>query len=340
MSDLENDLLKSSNQEEIIENKVEPNKFNLSPTIKILFAAIKPLTYIISIPVIWILVKPISYIGKKLSSAYYSLLTKFIYPHHLSNRDSSLDENNIIKETAKKAKYGLITTDNPNPEGTIFLFHGNASSIRNEALYAEDNYPNYNIVIMEYPGYSSSPGKPNKKHIEESILEVYDHVTNHNNLKKPFIAIGESIGGYYAAYLAQKKELNGLALLSTYSILENAIYNFRFNRSIFGQENLDTTLILQQLNIPVVISHGEKDEIFDYTNNAKKNFASLKPGKGYLFSVKNSGHNTKLHNYTEILNKINPQNLDSKQPNTPITYVLPHTGANGVNDKTRKGRAF
>ena len=182
------------------------------------------------------------------------------------------------------AKYKIHKVDNA--QGTVIYFHGNGDNLNNYSKKAlNEMYPNHNVIVMAYPGYSGTKGPTNRESIESAVEQMYNHIKtddkNQGLFKVPIISSGLSVGGYYAAKFANDhSECKGLMLQNTYSNttqtkgLEFASGPHR----VFSNQVLDTESVLKHMrpDMPVVISHGKQDQVFDHKKNAQQNYNSSK----------------------------------------------------------------
>lgn len=198
-------------------------------------------------------------------------------------------------------QYALIAPHTKKVKSTVVFFHGNAVSIHDLDMFSlmRQRFPGYNIIIIEYPGYPGSKGKPFKNNISKITDIIFDHIReNHSDfLNENLIVCGESIGGYHAARFAQKHSdaVKGLMLVSTYSSTINTKglqLLARIAEKISDREILDTESILKTLppEIAVSIGHGRDDHIFGVEMNAKKNFEASQALNKHIEIFENSGH--------------------------------------------------
>ena len=83
-----------------------------------------------------------------------------------------------------------------------------------------DALPEYTIYLLHYPGYGKSGGTPSQKSIFRAVTKLYEHIeSRHTSIS----AIGRSLGSGPAIYLASRKRIDRLILVTPYhSILSLA----------------------------------------------------------------------------------------------------------------------
>src|SRR5215210_7801792 len=109
-----------------------------------------------------------------------------------------------------------IPADAPARAKTLILgFGGNAWNGQDVAEYLHELYPDLEVVVFHYRGYSPSAGSPSAEALIADAPLVYDFAVD---LVQPTrtIAAGFSIGSGIAAELATKRELDGLILVTPF----------------------------------------------------------------------------------------------------------------------------
>ncbi len=94
---------------------------------------------------------------------------------------------------------------------TIIYFGGNSDDATRFLLHTK-SLNSYNIVAFNYRGYLQSGGKPTEKNIFSDALKIYDKFAKNSKV----ILIGRSLGSGVAVYLASKREVLGVVLITPY----------------------------------------------------------------------------------------------------------------------------
>jgi pimeloyl-ACP methyl ester carboxylesterase len=102
-------------------------------------------------------------------------------------------------------------------QGCVMITYGNGSSATGCAHYADDiqNITNFDIYILEYPGYEDRSGKPTEANLFAAASEAFQILPTN----KPLYLVGESLGTGVASYLAGTftNRIAGLVLISPFS---------------------------------------------------------------------------------------------------------------------------
>ena len=102
----------------------------------------------------------------------------------------------------------------------LIIFLGGNREKAHQFLYLFDKLKDYHIIIPNYPGYGLSTGKPTQKDIFDTALIVYDYFTKKYKPKKIFV-IGRSLGTSPAVYLAYKRHVDALCLITPFDSIES-----------------------------------------------------------------------------------------------------------------------
>lgn len=107
---------------------------------------------------------------------------------------------------------------NPGRRGAILYFGGNGESIEwNREDFAE-HFPEHSVYLMAYRGYGASDGQPSQAALFADALAIYDHVRQRHP-EQPIAAIGRSLGSGVASYVASRRPLDRLALVTPFDSL-------------------------------------------------------------------------------------------------------------------------
>lgn len=174
-------------------------------------------------------------------------------------------------------------------KGLIFYLHGNAGSNRMWGEIADVYLSNhYDIFIPDYRGFGKSEGRiKSEKQIYSDIQIAYDSLkVQYKNI----VIIGFSIGTGPATYLAAHNNPNLLILKAPYYNLPDlASKHVRIFPSFLIRYKFRTDKYIQQVKCPVVIFHGDEDEII-YTASSFKLKKLFKEGDS-LIILRNQAHN-------------------------------------------------
>ena len=190
-----------------------------------------------------------------------------------------------------------------NVKGVVLYFHGNKKNISWYAKFAPYFTRNqYEVWMIDYPGFGKSTGTFNEKELYEWALTLYK-LARANYSPDSIIIYGKSMGTGIASQLASIRDCRYLILETPYydmpSIIDNYLPVYPVNRMIHYK--LPTWKYLREVTAPVFIFHGTDDWIIPY-RNAKRLLPFLKT-KDEFITIPGGSHNN-LINFPLVTNKL------------------------------------
>jgi uncharacterized protein len=189
------------------------------------------------------------------------------------------------------------------PKGVVLYFHGNRQHIGRYAprapLFTKNNYE---VWMIDYPGYGKSTGEFTEQNLYDWALIFYK-LARARFSKDSIIIYGRSLGSGVAAQLASVRDCKGLVLEAPYysfpSVAGSWFPIYPVNSMI--RFKIPTWKYLQQVTAPVTIFHGDDDGVIRYSN-AKRLLPFLKPGDRFI-TIENGSHNN-LAEFETYRNKL------------------------------------
>ena len=149
---------------------------------------------------------------------------------------------------------------------TIIFAHGNTGYIDTNLAFAREIQAcGYHVLLVEYPGYGRSTGKPSEDTITDGFVQAFDWLKSLSKVGK-IGAYGNSLGSSAVARLTKERTLDLL-------ILKSGIASF--GRLIAKKAHVPESLVVNAFNTlghihlfkkPVLILHGKNDDIAVYQN--------------------------------------------------------------------------
>jgi len=158
-----------------------------------------------------------------------------------------------------------------NSKGLIFYLHGNAGALDKWGEIAEIYTEfNYDIFILDYRGYGKSEGKINdEKQFYNDMQVVYNQLNKRYDEGK-IIVLGYSIGTGPATKLAATNNPKLLILQAPYFSLTDILkYNFPLIPTFLLKYKFETNKYIKNCKMPIVLFHGNKDEVIYYKSSVK-----------------------------------------------------------------------
>jgi pimeloyl-ACP methyl ester carboxylesterase len=176
-------------------------------------------------------------------------------------------------------------------KGLIFYLHGNAGAIDTWGEVARTYIGlNYDVFLLDYRGYGKSEGViSGQKQLFEDIQTVYDSLKNRYPENK-IIVLGYSIGTGPASKVASVNNPKLLILQAPYYSLTDMMRQaYPIIPTFILKYKFQTNNYLKDCKMPVVVFHGNKDEVIYYGSSLK--LKSIFKQQDTLITLQGQGHN-------------------------------------------------
>jgi len=227
----------------------------------------------------------------------YFLILVFLYFYqrnllYLPNENNySVDK---ISVDVKKVK--ILTSDNIELLGwyheknlkdykTVIYFHGNAGSLENR-IHKLNHFQdiNINFLIIAWRGFSGNDGKPSEQGLYVDGKSAIDWLTKKGVEEKNLILYGESLGTGVVTHLAQNKSFAGVILETPFtSMIDVAkiVYPY-IPVNLLLKDKFENYKKIKNINSPILIMHGEADQIVPFSMGKKIYEIANKPKYSYF----------------------------------------------------------
>jgi len=147
---------------------------------------------------------------------------------------------------------------------TVLYFHGNAGNLASRSERVRKyTARGFGIFMPSYRGYSGSTGSPTERANVADAKLAYDALRKDGIAPEDIILYGESLGSGVAVQVAGERPVGGVVLDAPYtSIVDVAAgaYPFLPVRP-FLFDRYETVRHLREVKAPLLIVHGEDDEV-------------------------------------------------------------------------------
>ena len=208
-------------------------------------------------------------------------------------QDLRLEYRDIYFQTqdGKKLHGWFFPLKNDSP--VILFCHGNAGNISHRL----DNIKrllekNLQVFIFDFRGYGKSTGRPSEKGLYLDGLAAYDYLVKKEKVSpERIILFGRSLGAAVALNIATQKSAKSIIMESAFTSTKDmakTIILFRlFSWAI--PANYNNMAKISRINIPLLIIHGDHDEIVPF-HMGQTLFESAKDPK-YFLKLTGARHN-------------------------------------------------
>lgn len=195
------------------------------------------------------------------------------------------------------------TVLNEGQNKAIIYFGGNAENVDNNANNFSEIFKDYTVYLVKYRGYGSSTGKPTEKGLYSDALKIYDAIkSKYANIS----IIGRSLGTGVATYLASKRNINKLVLVTPFDSLQSVAQELFpiYPMSLLLQDKYKSIDRVGKIKANTLVLIAEKDQTIKrvHTENLVKKFPVSQITSKV---IKNVGHNSISNNrlYYTLLKK-------------------------------------
>jgi len=234
----------------------------------------------------------------------YFFQTKLIFPAEFAGQPGQgllLGVTEQIERDTDEGRTAAWFAPAPNasadtPAPLAMFFHGNAELIDHQAGIIDLYHRlGVSVLMVEYRGYGHSEGTPSQKHIVADSLAILQQVLERDEVDADRLVLhGRSIGGGMAAQVALEASPVALIVESTATSVSGMALKYGAPPFLV-RSPLKTREAFEQIEVPILIMHGEHDEIF-HVSHAHRLEAAASDAALVLFDA---GHND-LPNGAEV----------------------------------------
>jgi fermentation-respiration switch protein FrsA (DUF1100 family) len=182
------------------------------------------------------------------------------------------------------------------PVATVLYAHGNGGNISYIGWVAEDfSERGFDVLLFDYRGYGRSEGEvSDERGIYSDTDAAYDYLVRERGaVAERLVLYGQSLGTTAVVDVASRKPCAALVLESGLSSAGDmaALVLPWLPRALhrFGRNRFDSARKLSNINCPVLVAHGARDEVIP-VEQGRALFAAAREPKE-LIIVSEAGHN-------------------------------------------------
>jgi hypothetical protein len=175
------------------------------------------------------------------------------------------------------------------PGPLVLYAHGNGELI--DYWVREFDVPRAwgaSILLVEYPGYGRSPGKPSQSSITRVLVSAYDWAASQPQIdRERIIGYGRSLGGGAICALALQRPLAALVLESTFTSVKAMARELYGVPGLLVRDPFDNLESVRAFRGPILLLHGERDAAIP-VDHARRLHAAAPDSELHLMAC---GHN-------------------------------------------------
>lgn len=153
------------------------------------------------------------------------------------------------------------------PFPLVIFAHGNAELIDDfPAELQLFRHMGMGLMLVEYPGYGRSAGRPGQRSITEAFISAFDQAVQWPDVDPARIVFfGRSLGGGAVCALAGHRRPAAILLMSAFTGVKAFTTRFLLP-GFLVRDPFDNIAALKAYDGPVLIIHGDRDEVIPYSH--------------------------------------------------------------------------
>lgn len=190
----------------------------------------------------------------------------------------------------------FVRAQTPEPAATVLYLHGNGGNLSYTGWLGEElSARGFDVLLFDYRGYGRSGGASvDERTLYEDADAAYYYLTRERGVSPARLVLyGQSLGTTAAVDLAARRECAALILESGLSSAAEmaAVVWPGLPRSLarLGHNRLDSAGKLGRVSAPVLVAHGERDEVIPLAQGRALYEAAREPKRQIV--VPGAGHN-------------------------------------------------
>ena len=153
----------------------------------------------------------------------------------------------------------------PQHKWVTLHLHGNAGNVTHRIVSAAHIIEaGSSVLLLDYRGYGRSEGRPTERGLHEDALAAYEWLIAKGYRPEQIILHGESLGTAVATRVATEKPCAGLILEAPFTsakAVAGKVLPILGPALVWGY---DTKSRIGRVRVPVLIIHGDADEVIAY----------------------------------------------------------------------------
>ena len=178
---------------------------------------------------------------------------------------------------------------------TLVWFHGNAGNIshRVDNLAALHGRLGVNVFIFDYRGFGRSGGAPSERGLYMDAEAALAYLSSRPDVDPARVVLfGRSIGCAVAVEAATKNGAHAVVLESPFTstrAMAKRVYWFLPGIGLLAPNKYDSLSRIRDVHAPVMVLHGDRDEIVPF-DMGRELFDAANPPKRF-YTIVGAGHN-------------------------------------------------
>ncbi len=224
-----------------------------------------------------------------------ALINRFIYyPDPLwlwTPADLGLSAEDVWLTPEPEVKLHAWFFPHPRPLATLLFCHGNAGNVSHRLEnVAHLLQTDFQVLLFDYRGYGHSSGQPSEQGLYRDAAAAWAHMAERpDTAGAPQVIFGRSLGGAVAVHLASHVPADALIIESTFRSI-HALTRLMLPVPLPSLPvKYDSLTRMRRLKMPLLVIHGEEDELIPFEEGQALFEAAPQPKAWY--PIPGAGHN-------------------------------------------------
>ncbi len=182
---------------------------------------------------------------------------------------------------------------NEGKKEAILYFGGNGDSVAYSAFLFAKKFKSQAIYLVNYPGYGGSSGTPTEEGIYSDALFIFDKLkSTHSNIS----IMGRSLGSGVATYVASKRDIDKLILITPFDSIENVAQDrfLIYPMSMLLEDKYDSIGRVKDIKAQTLVIISEDDEVVSFESSMNL-VEAFDPSLVTYEVIKGATHNDIFH---------------------------------------------
>ena len=193
----------------------------------------------------------------------------------------------------------LFPANTTEPAPALLFTHGNGEFIDDwgQEMAAVPGM-GLSVLLVEFPGYGLSQGRPSRKAIRETSRVAFDRLAEEPGVDESrIVAWGRSLGGGAAGDLALDRPVAALILQSTFASTSRMAWEAFRAPGFLARDRWNNQKVVEAFQGPILLMHGRTDEVIPFAH--AETLADAR--EGLEVTELRCGHNDCLSEWSRIL---------------------------------------
>jgi len=193
-----------------------------------------------------------------------------------------------LKLVNQNATIEVIVLNEGKNEALLY-FGGNAEAVIYNAEDFLTAFPLHTVYLLNYRGYGESTGYPTENGIFSDAILLFDKVQEKH---QTISVIGRSLGSGVAVYLASKRPLHKMVLITPYDSIKSLGQSkfFIFPVFLLLKDQYDSLHRVKNVQAQTIALMAENDEVIPKKHSLRL-INEFPPEQITAITINNSGHN-------------------------------------------------